>query len=36
MSVTQLRAFHYVAMAGGYSQAAREISISQSTLSAQV
>lgn len=36
MSVTQLRAFHFVAMAGGYSQAAREISISQSTLSAQV
>lgn len=35
-SVTQLRAFHHVAAAGGYSQAAREISVSQSTLSGQV
>lgn len=36
MSFTQLRAFHFVATAGGYSQASREMSISQSTLSAQV
>ncbi len=35
-SVTQLRAFHFVAMAGGYSQAAREMAVSQSTLSGQV
>ncbi len=35
-SVTQLRAFHFVATAGGYSQAAREMSVSQSTLSGQV
>ncbi|MDF1586450.1 LysR family transcriptional regulator [Marinimicrococcus flavescens] len=36
MSVTQLRAFHLVAAAGGYSQAAREMAVSQSTLSAHV
>lgn len=36
MSVTQLRAFHFVASAGSYSQAARGISVSQSTLSGQV
>lgn len=36
MSITQLRAFHYVAAAGGYSQAARETAISQSNLSNQV
>jgi aminoethylphosphonate catabolism LysR family transcriptional regulator len=35
-SVTQLRAFHFVATAGGYSQAAREMGVSQSTLSSQV
>ncbi len=35
-SVTQLRAFHFVATAGGYSQAAREMAVSQSTLSGQV
>lgn len=35
-SVTQLRAFHMVAMAGGYSQAARESATSQSNLSNQV
>lgn len=35
-SVTQLRAFHFVATAGGYSQAAREMAVSQSTLSSQV
>ncbi len=35
-SVTQLRAFHFVATAGGYSQAARETAISQSNLSGQV
>lgn len=35
-SVTQLRAFHFVATSGGYSQAAREMAISQSTLSGQV
>ncbi|MGA0597691.1 LysR family transcriptional regulator [Enterovirga sp. CN4-39] len=35
-SVTQLRAFHLVATAGGYSQAAREMAVSQSTLSGQV
>lgn len=36
MSITQLRAFHYVALAGGFSQAARELATSQSTLSGQV
>lgn len=36
MSVAQLRAFHLVAAAGGFSQAARESAISQSTLSGQV
>ncbi|MBS7542960.1 LysR family transcriptional regulator [Ancylobacter oerskovii] len=36
MSITQLRAFHHVAAAGGYSQAARETAISQSNLSNQV
>lgn len=36
MSMTQLRAFHLVAEAGGFSQAARESSVGQSTLSAQV
>ncbi|WP_454684192.1 LysR family transcriptional regulator [Ancylobacter moscoviensis] len=36
VSVTQLRAFHFVAAAGGYSQAAREMAVSQSTLSGQV
>lgn len=36
VSVTHLRAFHFVASAGGYSQAAREMGVSQSTLSAQV
>jgi aminoethylphosphonate catabolism LysR family transcriptional regulator len=36
MSIKQLRAFHYVALAGGFSQAARELAISQSTLSGQV
>lgn len=36
VSVTQLRAFHFVAAAGGYSQAARDMSVSQSTLSGQV
>lgn len=35
-SVAQLRAFHFVATAGGYSQAAREMAISQSALSGQV
>lgn len=35
-SVTQLRAFHFVATAGGYSQAAREMASSQSALSGQV
>lgn len=35
-SVTQLRAFHFVATSGGYSQAAREMAVSQSTLSGQV
>jgi len=34
--VTQLRAFHFVATSGGYSQAAREMAVSQSTLSGQV
>ncbi|WP_371346032.1 LysR family transcriptional regulator [Ancylobacter sp. IITR112] len=36
MSVTQLRAFHFVAAAGSYSQAARSMAVSQSTLSGQV
>ncbi|RDJ23166.1 LysR family transcriptional regulator [Bosea caraganae] len=36
MSTTQLRAFHFVALAGGFSQAAREMATGQSTLSAQV
>lgn len=36
MSVTQLKAFHLVATAGGYSQAAREMAVSQSTLSSHV
>jgi aminoethylphosphonate catabolism LysR family transcriptional regulator len=36
MSLVQLRAFHNVASAGGFSRAAREMSSSQSTLSAQV
>ena len=36
MSIKQLRAFHYVALAGGFSQAARELATSQSTLSSQV
>lgn len=36
MSIAQLRAFHVVAMAGGFSQAARETAISQSALSGQV
>lgn len=36
MSIKQLRAFHYVALAGGFSQAAREFATSQSTLSGQV
>ncbi|MDX6804956.1 LysR substrate-binding domain-containing protein [Terrihabitans rhizophilus] len=36
MSIAQLRAFHSVATAGGFSQAAREIAISQPTLSGQV
>ncbi|MDQ8731496.1 LysR family transcriptional regulator [Bradyrhizobium sp. LHD-71] len=36
MSIKQLRAFHVVALCGGFSRAAREISIGQSTLSSQV
>lgn len=36
VSVTHLRAFHFVALSGGYSQAARELAVSQSTLSTQV
>lgn len=36
VSVTHLRAFHFVALSGGYSQAAREMAVSQSTLSTQV
>jgi aminoethylphosphonate catabolism LysR family transcriptional regulator len=36
VSTTQLRAFHFVALAGGFSRAARELGIGQSTLSAQV
>jgi aminoethylphosphonate catabolism LysR family transcriptional regulator len=35
-SVAQLRAFHLVATSGGYSQAAREMAVSQSALSGQV
>jgi aminoethylphosphonate catabolism LysR family transcriptional regulator len=35
-SNAQLRAFHYVACYGGFSQAAREMATSQSTLSVQV
>ncbi|WP_280171190.1 LysR substrate-binding domain-containing protein [Agrobacterium pusense] len=36
MSTTQLKAFHIVAQSGGFSQAARDMAISQSTLSAHV
>ncbi|AAK89028.2 LysR family transcriptional regulator [Agrobacterium tumefaciens] len=36
MSITQLKAFHIVAQSGGFSQAARDMAISQSTLSAHV
>ncbi|SDA71588.1 aminoethylphosphonate catabolism associated LysR family transcriptional regulator [Sinorhizobium sp. NFACC03] len=36
MSITQLRAFHIVAQSGGFSQAARDMAISQSTLSSHV
>ncbi|GGA99641.1 LysR family transcriptional regulator [Brucella endophytica] len=36
MSITQLKAFHVVATCGGFSQAARDMAISQSTLSAHV
>jgi aminoethylphosphonate catabolism LysR family transcriptional regulator len=36
VSLVQFRAFHNVAAAGGFSRAAREMSVSQSTLSAQV
>lgn len=36
MSTAQLRAFHFVARYGGFSSAAREMAISQSTLSGQV
>lgn len=36
LSMVQLRAFHMVAMAGGFSRAAREMGVSQSSLSAQV
>lgn len=36
MSIAQLRAFHLVAVCGGFSQAAREMAASQSTLSGQV
>jgi len=36
MSITELRAFHQVALAGGFSQAAREMAVSQSTLSGHV
>jgi aminoethylphosphonate catabolism LysR family transcriptional regulator len=36
MSITQLRAFHLVAQSGGFSQAARDMAISQSTLSSHV
>ncbi len=36
MNLTQLRAFHRVAQAGGFSLAARSVAVSQPTLSAQV
>ncbi|NVD42992.1 LysR family transcriptional regulator [Ensifer sp. HO-A22] len=36
MSITQLKAFHIVALSGGFSQAARDMAISQSTLSQHV
>ncbi|CUX52295.1 LysR family transcriptional regulator [Rhizobium oryzihabitans] len=36
MSITQLKAFHIVAQSGGFSQAARDMAISQSTLSTHV
>ncbi|WP_318284726.1 helix-turn-helix domain-containing protein [Bradyrhizobium lupini] len=36
MSTTQLKTFHIVAQSGGFSQAARDMAISQSTLSAHV
>jgi LysR family transcriptional regulator, low CO2-responsive transcriptional regulator len=36
MNLTQLRAFHVVAQAGGFSLAARTEDLSQPTLSAQV
>jgi aminoethylphosphonate catabolism LysR family transcriptional regulator len=36
MSITQLKAFHIVAQSGGFSQAARDMAISQSTLSSHV
>jgi aminoethylphosphonate catabolism LysR family transcriptional regulator len=36
MSITQLKAFHVVAVCGGFSQAARNMGTSQSTLSAHV
>jgi aminoethylphosphonate catabolism LysR family transcriptional regulator len=36
MSITQLKAFHIVAQSGGFSQAARDMATSQSTLSAHV
>ncbi|MGV6874698.1 LysR family transcriptional regulator [Pseudochelatococcus sp. B33] len=36
MSIAQLRAFHFVARYGGFSHAAREMAVSQSTLSGQV
>lgn len=36
MSTKHLRAFHFVALTGGFSRAARELGIGQSTLSAQV
>jgi aminoethylphosphonate catabolism LysR family transcriptional regulator len=36
VSTKHLRAFHFVALAGGFSRAARELGIGQSTLSAQV
>lgn len=36
VSITQLRAFHLVAVCGGFSRAAREMAVSQSTLSGQV
>lgn len=36
MSIVQLKAFHFVAQSGGFSQAARDMAISQSTLSSHV